>query len=74
MGRPAHDSARVLIELTGIPLTVEQVLSQSSAGLEQAFTKVQPLPGVLKLVKHLEKHKVPMAVRTSNLRPNKGNR
>lgn len=62
MGRPAHDAARVLIELTGVPLTVEEVLSQSSAGLERKFREVQPLPGVLKLVKHLEQHKVPMAV------------
>lgn len=62
MGRPAHDAARILIQLTGVPLTVEEVLSQSSEGLAQAFTEVQPLPGVVKLVKHLEKHKVPMAV------------
>ena len=62
MGRPAHDAARLLIELTGVPLTVEQVLSQSAEGLEKAFREVQPLPGVIKLVKHLEKHKVPMAV------------
>lgn len=67
MGRPAHDAARVLIELTGVPLTVEEVLSQSSAGLERKFREVQPLPGVLKLVKHLEQHKVPMAVSFSPL-------
>lgn len=60
-------AARVLIDLTGVPLTVEEVLSQSSKGLEKAFTTVKPLPGVLKLVKHLEKHNVPMAVSHSSL-------
>ncbi|GAA5883743.1 hypothetical protein JCM16303_002347 [Sporobolomyces ruberrimus] len=70
MGRPAHDAARILIQLTGVPLTVEEVLSQSSEGLAQAFTEVQPLPGVVKLVKHLEKHKVPMAIATGSMKKN----
>ncbi|GAA6024804.1 hypothetical protein JCM11491_005612 [Sporobolomyces phaffii] len=70
MGRPAHDAARVLIELTGVPLTVEQVLTQSSSGLERAFTEVRPLPGVVKLVKHLEKHSVPMAIATGSMKKN----
>jgi len=70
MGRPAPSAAQVLIDLTGVPLTVEEVLSQSSKGLENAFTKVQPLPGVLKLVKHLEKHNVPMAIATGSMKKN----
>ncbi|GAA5824964.1 hypothetical protein JCM5353_002950 [Sporobolomyces roseus] len=70
MGRPAPDAARVLIDLTGVPLTVEEVLSQSSKGLEKAFTTVKPLPGVLKLVKHLEKHNVPMAIATGSMKKN----
>ncbi|GAA5992503.1 hypothetical protein JCM5350_003499 [Sporobolomyces pararoseus] len=70
MGRPAHDAARLLIELTGVPLTVEQILSQSAEGLEKAFREVQPLPGVIKLVKHLEKHKVPMAIATGSMKKN----
>ncbi|GAA5912769.1 haloacid dehalogenase superfamily protein [Sporobolomyces salmoneus] len=70
MGRPAHDAARILIELTGVPLTVEEVLNQSSAGLERAFKEVQPLPGVMKLVKHLEAHKIPMAIATGSMKKN----
>lgn len=31
--------------------------------LNEVFTTVQPMPGVVKLVHHLEKHGIPMAVR-----------
>ncbi|GAA6061002.1 hypothetical protein JCM10212_001058, partial [Sporobolomyces blumeae] len=70
MGRPARDAARVLIELTGIPLSVDDVLAQSSQGLEKAFTTVQPLPGVLRLVRHLERKRVPMAIATGSMKKN----
>jgi pseudouridine-5'-monophosphatase len=65
MGRPAHDSAAKLIEATGIPLSVDEVLTAMDLKLAELFTKVEPLPGVIKLVNHLQKHKIPMAVRFS---------
>lgn len=64
MGRPAHDSAARLIEATGIPMTVDELLTTMDQKLDSLFRTVEPLPGVVKLVHHLEKHKVPMAVST----------
>lgn len=63
MGRPAHDAAARLIEATGIPLSVDELLTTMDAQLDGLFRSVEPLPGVVKLVKHLEQKKVPMAVR-----------
>lgn len=62
MGRPAHDSAARLIEATGLPMTVDELLDTMDRKLDTLFRTVQPLPGVVKLVHHLEKHNVPMAV------------
>lgn len=64
MGRPAHESAARLIAATGIPLSVDELLSTMDKKLDRLFRTVEPLPGVIKLVHHLEKHKVPMAVHT----------
>ena len=67
MGRPAHDAAARLIEETGVPLSVDELLTTMDAKLDGLFRSVQPLPGVVKLVRHLEKHQVPMAVRPQPL-------
>ncbi|GAA5899780.1 hypothetical protein JCM6882_005433 [Rhodosporidiobolus microsporus] len=70
MGRPAHISAKYLIEATGIPLTVDELLSTMDKRLAELFKTVEPLPGVVKLVHHLEKHKIPMAIATGSKKKN----
>ncbi|GAA6012237.1 hypothetical protein JCM10207_002774 [Rhodosporidiobolus poonsookiae] len=70
MGKPAPTAARALIDATGIPLTVDELLERNDALLEEAFRKVEPLPGVVRLVQHLEKHKVPMAIATGSKKKN----
>lgn len=65
MGRPAHESAARLIEATGIPYSVDDLLVVMDKKVEALFRTVQPLPGVVKLVHHLQKHNIPMAVRPS---------
>ncbi|GAA6031625.1 hypothetical protein JCM8097_006555 [Rhodosporidiobolus ruineniae] len=70
MGRPAHISAKYLIEATGIPLTVDELLSTMDEKLANFFKTVEPLPGVVKLVHHLEKHKIPMAIATGSKKKN----
>lgn len=65
MGRPALDAARYLIEATDLPLAPTELLEKMDAETAEAFKSVQPLPGIVKLVHHLHKHKVPMAVRFS---------
>ncbi|BGP10027.1 putative uncharacterized hydrolase [Rhodotorula toruloides] len=70
MGRPAHESAARLIAATGIPLSVDELLSTMDKKLDRLFRTVEPLPGVIKLVHHLEKHKVPMAIATGSKKKN----
>ncbi|BGP42126.1 hypothetical protein JCM10450v2_006212 [Rhodotorula kratochvilovae] len=70
MGRPAHDSAARLIAATGIPLSVDELLDAMDKKFETLFRTVKPLPGVVKLVHHLEKHKIPMAIATGSKKKN----
>ncbi|KAI5479263.1 Haloacid dehalogenase-like hydrolase domain containing protein [Pseudohyphozyma bogoriensis] len=70
MGRPAHDSAATLIKAMDLPLTPDELLAKMDVKLAEAFTKVQPLPGVVKLVHHLAKHKIPMAIATGSKQKN----
>ncbi|GAA5953858.1 hypothetical protein JCM21900_005493 [Sporobolomyces salmonicolor] len=70
MGRPAHDAAAHLIAATQIPLTVDELLAKMDVGLDKAFRTVEPLPGVVRLVQHLEKHNIPMAIATGSKKKN----
>jgi pseudouridine-5'-monophosphatase len=53
-----------MLDYYKLPLTTEEARQVLQANLERLFPSVQPMPGALKLVKHLKKHRVPMAVRT----------
>ncbi|KAM0754059.1 hydrolase [Meredithblackwellia eburnea MCA 4105] len=66
MGRPALDAARYLISATQIPLTPEEIMSKMQVRLNEVFKSVKPLPGIEKLVKHLDKHKIPIAIATGS--------
>ncbi|GAA5859472.1 hypothetical protein JCM8547_006840 [Rhodosporidiobolus lusitaniae] len=70
MGKPAPVSAQALIDATGIPLTVPELLKVMDEKTAELFKTVQPLPGVVKLVHHLEKHKIPMAIATGSKKKN----
>lgn len=70
---PAHtlacldqpDAAAYLLnalDMTNV-LTPEELITKMEVHLDGAFRSVQPLPGTLKLVRHLHRHKIPMAVR-----------
>ncbi|KAM0790711.1 hypothetical protein ACM66B_004567 [Microbotryomycetes sp. NB124-2] len=70
MGRPGEDAARYLIEATKLPLTVDELMSRMEAGLEERFRNVAPMPGIIKLVKHLDKHRIPMCIATGSKKRN----
>lgn len=53
-----------------IPLTVEDYLTQRNILQDLMWPKVSLLPGVRKLVIHLHKHNVPIAVATGSRRRN----
>jgi len=50
--------------------TIDTYLDLRRAGQDAKWPHVQPLPGVRKLIHHLHKHKIPMAVATGSQRRN----
>ncbi|XP_074657670.1 pseudouridine-5'-phosphatase-like [Tubulanus polymorphus] len=64
MGHKLDEAAQIMIDAYDLPLTPEQYMEK---GLEQykiIFPTAELMPGVKKLVTHLHKHNVPMAVAT----------
>jgi pseudouridine 5'-phosphatase len=53
-----------------IPLTVDAYLTQRNIGQDALWPSVQLLPGIRRLVLHLRKHNIPIAVATSSKRRN----
>ncbi|POW13697.1 hypothetical protein PSHT_07632 [Puccinia striiformis] len=50
MGRPSEESAKILIERTGIPLSPNELLSMFATRQRTLFATVQPMPGAVKLI------------------------
>lgn len=50
--------------------TIDHYIEQRRIGQDALWPTVQPLPGVLKLVQHLHKHHIPIAVATGSQRRN----
>lgn len=48
------------------PFTIESFLSQRNLNLDEAFGKVDAMPGAERLVQHLYKHNVPICVATGS--------
>lgn len=50
--------------------TIDHYLEERRRGQDLLWPTVRPLPGVLKLISHLHKHKIPIAVATGSQRRN----
>jgi pseudouridine 5'-phosphatase len=50
--------------------TIETYLTERREGQDRLWPTVQPLPGTVKLVQHLRKHNIPIAVATGSQRRN----
>ncbi|KAI0784145.1 HAD-like protein [Abortiporus biennis] len=73
MGKPERDAAAHLLSFfPDLPeeFTIDTYLDLRRTGQDARWPHVKPLPGVIKLIRHLHKHKVPMAVATSSMRRN----
>ncbi|KAF0531754.1 HAD-like protein [Gigaspora margarita] len=68
MGLLQHDADALLINETGIDMTVEEYSKERDKGLLERFPTIMLKPGVMRLVKHLKAHNIPIAVATSSLR------
>ncbi|CAL1706094.1 unnamed protein product [Somion occarium] len=73
MGKPERDAAAHLLSFfPDIPpeFTIDEYIRRRRIGQDAFWPFVQPLPGALRLVKHLYQHKIPIAVATSSQRRN----
>lgn len=62
MGRPGKEGNKLAVELMNLPITPEQFYQEQQVHKEQLFPKTNVLPGAEKLVRHLVKHNVPIAL------------
>ena len=66
IGRPAIDSARYLVRALELPLSAEDYLAERNDLLRERFAACDALPGAEKLVRHLHRHRIPLALATSS--------
>ncbi|KAL0571728.1 hypothetical protein V5O48_010236 [Marasmius crinis-equi] len=71
MGKPERAAAEHLLSFfPGIDLSMESYLHQRNVLQDQRWPTVPLLPGVRKLIFHLKKHSIPIAVATGSRRRN----
>ncbi|KAI0335153.1 HAD-like protein [Cubamyces sp. BRFM 1775] len=73
MGKPEREAAAHLLSFfPDLPpsFTLDYYLKARREMQDQRWCTVRPLPGALKLVQHLHRHHVPIALATSSLRRN----
>ncbi len=68
IGRPAMDSARYLVQALQLPISAEEYLAERNALLRADFAACEAMAGAEKLIRHLHRHNIPMAVATSSNR------
>jgi HAD superfamily hydrolase (TIGR01509 family) len=66
IGLRAEDSAGVMIRTLQLPLSVPEYLEARKQMLNELFPQAEPLPGAVRLSRHLHKIGIPMAVATSS--------
>ncbi|XP_060560520.1 pseudouridine-5'-phosphatase-like [Ruditapes philippinarum] len=66
MGKKEAVSAKMIVDMLELPMTVDEYLIKIHKEYDRLFPSVPFLPGAEKLVRHLHKHSVPIAVVTGS--------
>lgn len=66
MGMKALEAAEVILAELELPLSAQELIQESRDIQEKIFPDSQLLPGVERLINHLRKHRVPIAVATGS--------
>ena len=70
MGMKGSDSAARIVEELELPITGDEYLDQMVHVFEELFPTAELLPGAERLVRHLHRHQVPIAVASGSSSPN----
>ncbi|KAG8929818.1 hypothetical protein FRC02_005021 [Tulasnella sp. 418] len=71
MGKPERASCEYLFSFfPDIPIGIDDFIKERREKQDLFWPTVEPLPGILKLVRHLHAHQIPMAVATGSLHRN----
>ncbi|KAF9929748.1 glutathione synthase [Mortierella alpina] len=70
MGLREKESSEILVRESGVDMTPEEYLHERHLLQLERFPHCVPLPGVMRLIKHLKAKKIPIAVATSSYRKN----
>ncbi|XP_077552437.1 uncharacterized protein LOC144166824 [Haemaphysalis longicornis] len=66
MGTPEEESASLVVDSLGLPISPEEYLSGMDKIYAEMFSNVELMPGIQRLVEHLHANKVPIAIATSS--------
>ncbi|KAJ2797242.1 hypothetical protein H4S07_006000 [Coemansia furcata] len=69
MGRDVRTATEILLSDLQLPLMFEEYNDQAEKLKQVYFRRSQLMPGVEKLLRHLAKHSIPIAVATSSSKP-----
>lgn len=70
MGTTAKSYTKIIVDDLSLPITPEQFMQELDSEYPKVFPLVSLMPGVQKLLDHLRKNKIPMAIASSSRRVN----
>lgn len=65
-GRNAMDTAEIIIKMLELPISPQDYLEQRKVLISELLPDAQPLPGVVRLIRHLHRYQIPQALATSS--------